>query len=60
MEQFYKWFDDKLQVIVVVLIISVLIIFKEPAMFNSDLVFGGLFGIGTGYAMGKLGGSNEK
>ena len=53
MGNFYKWCDDKLQVIVAVMLLSVLVILKDPSLFNADLVYGGLFGIGTGYAIGK-------
>lgn len=55
--QFLKWFDDKLQVIVAVLIVTGLGVAFLPAQMNLDIVYGGLFGIATGYSLGKVNGT---
>ena len=59
MSPFLQWFDDKLQVIVAVLIVTVLGVVYLPEQMNLDIVYGGLFGIATGYSLGKLNGEKK-
>lgn len=54
MNQFLEWFDDKLQVIVAVLIVTALGVIYLPGQMDLDLVYGGLFGIATGYSLGRV------
>lgn len=54
MNPFLEWFDDKLQVIVAVLIVTALGVAFLPEQMNLDIVYGGLFGIATGYSLGKV------
>ena len=52
-DKFYTWFDDKLQVITAVLIITIISFIVVPASVNLDIVYGGLFGLATGMAITK-------
>ena len=53
MDKFYEWCDDKVQVIGAVLIITGLAMAIIPEQVNLDIVYGGLFGLATGMALGK-------
>jgi len=53
MDKFYEWCDDKTQVIVAVIIITIISFVVVPASVNLDIVYGGLFGLATGMAIAK-------
>ncbi len=49
---FFEWCDDKTKVIVAVLIITWLAMRIIPEQVNLDIVYGGLFGLAAGMAIG--------
>lgn len=54
MKDFYEWFDDKTKVIAAVLIVTLVAMWKMPTAVDLAPVYTGLFGIVTGYALGRL------
>ena len=53
MDKFLEWCDDKAQVIIAVVLITVISMAVMPDKIDLNIVYGGLFGLATGMAIAK-------